>query len=132
MTITATTRIPAPRVPFINERSGQISREWYLFLFQVQETISLSTDFLSGVKNIVGDYAPDNDAVHLMCSGDITISLPSYTKRDKVLTVTNIGTGVITIEPETGELIQDDTSKELDFQWTTVQLCPKTGGYVII
>lgn len=29
------TQIPAPRVPFIDDRSGQISREWYLFLLNL-------------------------------------------------------------------------------------------------
>lgn len=29
------TRIPAPRVPFTDERTGQISREWYRFLYNI-------------------------------------------------------------------------------------------------
>lgn len=29
------TRIPAPRVPFIDERTGQVSREWYRFLYNL-------------------------------------------------------------------------------------------------
>lgn len=29
------TRIPAPRVPFLDERTGQISREWYRFLLNL-------------------------------------------------------------------------------------------------
>lgn len=29
------TRIPAPRVPFLDERTGQISREWYRFLYNI-------------------------------------------------------------------------------------------------
>lgn len=29
------TRIPAPRVPFLDARTGQISREWYRFLYNI-------------------------------------------------------------------------------------------------
>ena len=35
MADTNSTNIPAPRVPFIDERTGTISREWYRFLFNI-------------------------------------------------------------------------------------------------
>ncbi|CAB4214646.1 hypothetical protein UFOVP1461_54, partial [uncultured Caudovirales phage] len=35
MADTNITNIPAPRVPFIDERTGTISREWYRFLFNI-------------------------------------------------------------------------------------------------
>ena len=35
MAETNITNIPAPRVPFIDERTGTISREWYRFLFNI-------------------------------------------------------------------------------------------------
>ena len=35
MADTNVTNIPAPRVPFIDERTGTISREWYRFLFNL-------------------------------------------------------------------------------------------------
>jgi hypothetical protein len=125
-------QIPAPRVPFIDARSGQISREWYFFLFQVRTGLDLATNSTFNVKQISADYAPDNNTLHLICTGSIAISLQSYVNRDNILTITNAGTGIITILPAAGEFIQDDVSKELDFQWTTVQLCPVPGGYVII
>jgi len=34
-TITNITNIPAPRVPFTDERTGLISREWYRFLLNL-------------------------------------------------------------------------------------------------
>ena len=125
-------RIPAPRVPIINLRTGEVQREWFRYFLTVDNLVVVSSDFFSTIYETSDDYSPDNDILHLMCSGSPTISLQSYANRSSVLSVTNIGTGVVTIVPISGEIIKGDTSLELDFQWTTVQLCPKTGGYVII
>lgn len=125
-------QIPAARVDLLDERSGKISRSWYRFFQLLERKVGLSQNFFSIVTLVDANFSPDNDTQHLICSGTLTITLQPASARDTVLTITNAGTGIITIEPAAGEVIQDDTSKELDFQWTTVQLCPTIGGYVII
>jgi hypothetical protein len=126
------TQIPSTREKFLDERSGNISRSWYRFLQLLEQKVGLSLEFLSNVTITDADVSIDNDTQHVMASGTITITLQTAAQRDSVLSITNTGTGIITILPQAGELIQDDASKELDFQWTTVQLCPTIGGYVII
>jgi hypothetical protein len=126
------TQIPSSRELFIDERSGNISRSWYRFLQLLEQKVGLSLEFLSNVTITDADVSIDNDTQHVMASGTITITLQTAAQRDSVLSITNTGVGIITILPQAGELIQDDASKELDFQWTTVQLCPTIGGYVII
>jgi hypothetical protein len=126
------TQSPAARVPFIDERSGQISREWYLFLFHIKTGLDLVTASSFNVKQVSEDYILDNTTLYLICTGTITVTLQPHASRENILSITNAGTGRITIIPADGEFIQDDSSKELDFQWTTVQLCPIPGGYVII
>jgi hypothetical protein len=126
------TQIPSTREKFLDERSGNISRSWYRFLQLLEQKVGLSLEFLSNVTITDADVSIDNDTQHVMASGTITITLQTAAQRDSVLSITNTGTGIITILPQSGELIQDDASKELDFQWTTVQLCPTIGGYVII
>jgi hypothetical protein len=126
------TQIPSAREMFIDERSGNISRSWYRFLQLLEQKVGLSLEFLSNVIITDADVSIDNDTQHVMASGTITITLQTAAQRDSVLSITNTGTGIITILPQAGELIQDDASKELDFQWTTAQLCPTIGGYVII
>jgi hypothetical protein len=126
------TQIPSTREKFLDERSGNISRSWYRFLQLLEQKVGLSLEFLSNVTITDADVSIDNDTQHVMASGTITITLQTAAQRDSVLSITNTGTGIITILPQAGELIQDDASKKLDFQWTTVQLCPTIGGYVII
>ena len=41
------TQIPAPRVPVIDQRSGQISREWYLFFLTLFDLTGASSNSTS-------------------------------------------------------------------------------------
>lgn len=126
------TQIPAARVPLIDSRSGLISREWYMFLFTLYGVSEIASVLLSHVKTVTTDTSPDSTIKHLLCSGNLRISLQYSKDRDKILTITNTGSGVITILPKAGETIKGESSLELDFQWTTVQLSPISGGYAII
>jgi hypothetical protein len=38
------TRVPAPRVPFLDERTGAVSREWYRFLISLTGQVDATTD----------------------------------------------------------------------------------------
>ena len=98
-------------------------REWLDELF---------TDSITLISASSGTLSVDNDIWHLVCTGSPTINLQAASERTHILTITNAGTGVVTISPVSGEVIGDDTSVTLDFQWTSIQLLPKTGGYVII
>lgn len=127
------TQIPAARVPMTDPNTGLISREWYIFFFG-----SLSTgatdggEFLSHIVEVTSSFSPDNFTHHIRCSGTLTISLQSYLNRDSILSITNAGTGVVTIKAASGETIKNEAQIELDFQWTTVQLCPRILGWDII
>lgn len=55
--LSAITNITPPRVPFIDARSGQIAREWYLFLFSqfsqsraLTAEVSVNTDVLAALQ----------------------------------------------------------------------------------
>ena len=44
--------IPAPRVPFLDSRTGLIAREWYLFLLELRTTGDTYLPIAVGVTNI--------------------------------------------------------------------------------
>lgn len=126
------TQIPAQRAPLIDGRTGQISREWYIYFFSLFNKTRLGADFLFGVTVVSSDFYPDNDSLYLMCTGNTRIYLQEAEKRESIISITNAGSGTITIIPAAGEFIRSDSTLELDFQWSSVQLCPKLGGYAII
>lgn len=53
------TRIPAPRVPLIDERTGQISREWYRFFLNLFELTGAGSNPVSIDELLIGP--PNND-----------------------------------------------------------------------
>ena len=128
-----TTQIPAPRVPLLNTRSGEISREWYRFLLTgTQKGEALDGSFSNSVKTTRDNFTVFDGIAHVVCAGSPTITLQLSAQRGSVITVTNAGTGVVTIRPQPGEFIINEPFLTLDFRWTTVQLLPIPGGYVII
>ena len=125
-------QIPSPRVPFVDQSTGNISREWYRYL-QITDTVTnTGTEFLSHVDESREQVSPDNNTWHLICLGTFNIILPLYYERSNVLTITNVGTGVITVYPSGSDLIAGKASLAISSQWSTAQLCPYSGGYVII
>jgi len=126
------TQIPPPRIPLIDSRTRQVAREWYIFFFSLFNKTGLGQEFLSGVTEVSSDFYPDNDSLYLMCTGTINIYLQPAANRSSILSITNAGSGTITIIPAAGEFIRSDATLELDFRWSSVQLCPKPGGYAII
>ena len=125
------TRIPAPRVNIIDNQ-GSITREWYRFLSQVDEVTAISSDFQGAVTETRTSMSVDNDTLFLICSGTLTVALTSYSDRTNTLMISNVGTGTITIRPATGETIRGESLLTLDFQWSSVMLCPYSEGWVII
>lgn len=89
------TQIPAPRVPFIDERTGTISREWFRFLNNVYTII--------GGEN-QGVIAPENGGTGsslIPANGQIPIGdgakyIPANLTQGAGLTVTN-GAGSVTV-----------------------------------
>jgi len=55
------TRIPAPRVPLIDERTGQISREWYRFLLNLFDLTGAGSNPVSIDEILIG---PPNATVN--------------------------------------------------------------------
>jgi hypothetical protein len=53
------TRIPAPRVPLIDERTGQISREWYRFFLNLFDLTGAGSNPVSIDELLIGP--PNND-----------------------------------------------------------------------
>lgn len=126
------TDIIPPRVSLIDPRNGLISREWYRFFLALFNATSLGGGFAAGVFTITGDHTVVEANKVLLCDGTLTLTLPNAAQRDSLLIITNVGTGVITIAPATGETIDGDSSLSIEFQWTSIQLAPKSGGWVIV
>lgn len=127
------TQIPAPRVPFLDPRTGQISREWYrFFLIAVDETGTDGGSLHTHVSESRDNISVDNDIWHIICASNPSIALQAASDRSSILTVTNAGSGVVSISPVSGELISGKTILTLNHQWSTVQLLPYSAGYVII
>ena len=59
MTVPNTTNIPAPRVPFVDERTGVISREWFRFL---NNQFQLTGGGTTAISLAVLELAPYSDA----------------------------------------------------------------------
>lgn len=127
-----TTQIPSSRADFLDPRSGNISREWFMFFGLMAEKVEIWSTFMDGSRIANGDISVDGSLHHLAVSVTATITLEPYLLRKSVLSVVNIGTGIVTILPRAGELINGGGSKILSAQWESVQLCPMAGGYVII
>lgn len=124
------TQIPASRIPFIDPRTGEITREWYRYLLAVDSTTSVSAGLHVGEST--SNFFMDNNTWHLVCVGNVSVVLQASGDRSDVLSITNAGTGTITIVAKAGDRISGESSVELTAQWSTIQLCPYSGGYVII
>lgn len=126
------TQIPAPRVPFFNPRTMEVSREWYRYFLVIDTMTSIGEDFQSHVKETRENFSSTNNAWHIICKGSPTISLQLAATRDRILTITNAGSGIVTVIPSGSDLVKGSSSLEIKFQWSTAQFCPYSGGYVII
>ena len=125
------TRIPAPRSAVTDPKTGLVSREWFRFFLEVQNSISLGDVFLTHFTNVTGNYGPDNNDWHLYCTAPAGIALQPSAARDRELVITNASAGVVTLIPDGTETINGASSVTIDFQWTTLQLRPIAGGYII-
>ena len=125
------TQIPAPRVALTDPTTGLTNRPWFLFLDAVYKATGVGESFLNHTNTISGNYSPTNADWHLYCTAAAIITLPLAALRAKELVVTNAGTGVVTIVPESPETINGSTSLIIDFQWTTLQIRPIVGGFVV-
>ena len=124
------TQIPAPRSAFIDS-SGRVDRIWYLFLLAIRDVTGVASTFLSHQVTTSGDYVVTTNDWAIYCTGTMTVFLQHSGTRDKELVVTNAGAGIVTLQPTGGETINGKTSMTIDFQWTTLQLRPASGGYII-
>ena len=126
------TRIPAPRVGMVDPTTGMASRPWFLFLDAIYNATGIGESFLSHVSNIVeGSYSPLANDWHLYCTAPAGIALQPSAARDRELVITNASAGVVTLIPDGTETINGASSVTIDFQWTTLQLRPIIGGYII-
>lgn len=70
------TSIPAARVPFIDERTGLISREWYLFLINLfalsgSGTNSISLADVQVSPDIQSQLARSDESIKKMRSNEV-------------------------------------------------------------
>lgn len=126
------TQIPAPRVPFLDPRTDTISREWFRYFQELAARVriseSLSQIFLSGLVEVSTDYSPANHDTHLVCAGDITITLQTPADRTSELVVTNAGTGIISF---VGTII-GRIDMQIGCQWTSIRLRPTLTEWVVV
>jgi hypothetical protein len=61
-------------------------------------------------------------------SGSITVTLPSAATRTKRVVVVNVGTGTITVQEATGQLISGASSKTITGQWSHAEYTPSASG----
>ena len=88
------TQIPAPRVPFMDERTGTISREWFRFLNNIYTICGDGTGIISPINGGTGvDGVPTNGQLLIGDTG--TYKLNTLTQGTGI-NVTN-GAGSITV-----------------------------------
>jgi len=76
-TTTVTTRVPAPRVPFLDERTGAVSREWYRFLTSLTGTVDATAS--EATQDFTLDPLPGlglSDLAVLQAQADAFATLP--------------------------------------------------------
>lgn len=68
----------------------------------------------------------------LGCTGDIYVYLPDASTFGKTLIVKNIGTGTVTVDAISGQLIDGQTSVALNDQYESITLAPLGANWMII
>jgi hypothetical protein len=119
-TISATTYQNLPPTPFLPLSGGTITGNLVINSGLTATTISATTisattylnlptqSFISVSGNTV--LTNNNQTVIVDSINPITITLPQITSDDRIITIKNINTGVETILPYSGQLIDGDTS----------------------
>ena len=98
----------------------------------VQDAISHFSQYVDQVTSTIsGDYTAKNTDKHLVCNGTMTVTLQPSALRHGELKVTNAGDGIVTIQSDGVETINGQFYKTLAYKWTTIDLAPINGGYVI-
>jgi hypothetical protein len=64
-----TTQIPAPRVPFMDERTGTISREWFRFLNNLYTILGAGNGIIEPINGGTGTNATPTDGQLLIGNG---------------------------------------------------------------
>jgi hypothetical protein len=100
------------------------------------------SDWVSGggsatyaVTSKVANYTATVDDRLIICSGTFTVSLPDAADPDTLgipLTVKNIGTGTITIDPFSSQTLDGSTSYDIVDQWAAITMVCDGSNWVII
>ena len=76
--------------------------------------------------------ATDNDDA-ILCNGTFTITLPASSGvSGKIFYIKNIGTGVITVDGNSGETIDGDLTKEMDYQYSDMEIISDGSNWHIL
>ena len=89
-----TTQIPAPRVPFMDERTGTISREWFRFLNNLYTILGGGNGIVGPVNGGTGTNVVPTDGQLLI--GDNGVYVPNTLTEGAGINVTN-GPGSVTV-----------------------------------
>ena len=125
------TNIPSPRVPFVDPRTGLVSREWYLFLLNLftltgggQSAATIQDALLSGSDLVAGETLKDLDALQTAPRAETT-QLP-----DDVTPTMAVTHASVDIEPVRPVVVSfDDVSPRYEIKSFT--LATETANGVI-
>lgn len=74
-----TTQIPAPRVPFMDERTGTISREWFRFLNNLYTILGAGNGVIEPINGGTGTDATPTDG-QLLIGNNVGYTLSNLTE----------------------------------------------------
>ncbi|WP_373031613.1 hypothetical protein [Sulfurovum sp.] len=122
------TTIPSARVPFIDPRTGLISREWFNFFNNLFSATGGGEGSLGGWVLKTTNYSPSNDDLHVVCDGTFTVTLQDPATRNSELIVTNVGSGIISLAGN----VNGSLTRQIGQKYTSVRLRPVTTSYLIV
>ena len=82
---------------------------------------------------VTDDYTVISSDDIILCSGTITIDLPlAADLTRKIIRIKNIGTGVVTVDPNENELIDGGLTAELECQYESITIVSDSSNWHIV
>ena len=112
---------------------GEINRS---FNGNIKRLNSLSASMLTKAnwektKAITASYLVLSTDTILLASGTFPVSLPTTVSNYRIIEVNNIGTGIITVYPVSGEYINGESSMAL-VRYDSMRIIEGSTGWVVI
>jgi len=101
-------------------KNSRINNQYLLLKANVEHT-----------KDITASYLVLSTDTILLASGTFPVSLPTTVSNYRIIEVNNIGTGIITVYPVSGEYINGESSMAL-VRYDSMRIIEGSTGWVVI